>query len=186
MKKKLLKKNTQKKLFCIFGRSCVCTNREWPFFMKLNKSRQDEFNVWDLKAGWYKNGTQKRRRPYRRKRDFPLKSLGFSQDTIPEISTTRASGSLLIAWKIWTLANFLESPKVNFISIICRNRCKFFKFKVHSTLFPGTPLSSLWPPCWLKFSLNIGARNSVVPVVSGRIRAKFVSFMVSRFYTRRI
>ena len=136
------KKKYTKKLFCIFERSCACTNREGPFFMKLNKSRQDEFNVWDLKAGWYKNVTQKRRRPYRRKRDFPLKRQGFPQDTIPEISTTRASVSFLIASKIWTLANFLESPKVNFISIVCRDRCKLCKFKVHSTLFPETPLSS--------------------------------------------
>ena len=186
MKKNCSKKNTQKSYFVSSGVHALVQIENGRFFMKLNKSRQDEFNVWDLKAGWYKNGTQKRRRPYRRKRDFPLKRLGFSQDTIPEISTTRTSGSFLIASKIWTLANFLESPKVNFVSIICRNRCKFFKFKVHSTLFPETPLSSSWPPCWLKFSLNIGARNLVVPVLSGRVGAKFVSFMVSRFYTRRI
>ena len=34
LQKNCSKKYT-KKLFCIFRRSCACTNREWPFFMKL-------------------------------------------------------------------------------------------------------------------------------------------------------
>ena len=121
-----------------------------------------------------------------KKTRFSFKKAGFfPRHHTWELHHT-SIGFFLDSLKIWTLANFLESPKVNFISIVCRNRCKFFKFKVHSTLFPETPLSSSWAPCWLKFSLNIAARNSVVPVVSGRVRAKFVSFMVSRFYTRRI
>ena len=136
MKKKLFKKNTQKSYFASSGVHAPVQIENGRFFMKLNKSRQDEFNVWDLKAGWYKNGTQKRRRPYRRKRDFPLKRPGFSQDTIPEISTTRASGSFLLASKIWTLANFLQSPKLNFISIV------YTGIDANSSSSKFTPLSS--------------------------------------------
>ena len=87
----MFKKNTQKSSFASSSIHALVQIENGVFFMKLNKSVKTNL------TSEYKNGTQKRRRPYRRKRDFPLKRLGFSQDTIPENSTTRASGSFFIA-----------------------------------------------------------------------------------------